>query len=134
MVVDMGPLPITASGEAPHPNSYLPVEISNSSVGNSSNSFSIKNCNMANLYRLFPNIFLWFAPCKLNLLLSKSISKSPFKSHHSPALLQQHSRTTYPQLNRANLFLGIYNFMSFSLGCPFFSQVIGIYKIEFLIF
>ena len=102
MVVDLGLLPITASGEAPHPNSYLPAEISNSSVGNSINNLSIKICNMANLYRLFLNIFLWFAPCKLNLLLSKSISKSPFKSHHSPALLQQRSRTTCP-FKRDNL-------------------------------
>ena len=123
----------TASGKAPHPNSYLPAEISNSSVGNSSNSFSIKICNLATLYCLFLNIYLWFAPCKLNLLLSKSISKSPFKSHHSPVLLQQLSRTTCP-FKRANLLPGNLQLHVFFFGMPLFSQVIGIYKIEFLIF
>ena len=108
----------TASGKAPHPNSYLLAEISNSSVGNSSNNFSIKT----SITRPICIAYFWifFFGFQYNFLLSKSISKSPFKSHHSATLLQQHSQTTYLQLKRANLLPGNIQLHVFLSTMPLF--------------
>ena len=108
----------TAFGEAPHPNSYLPTEIYNSSVGNSSNSFSIKTSVTRPI--CITCFWMFFSDFQYNFLLSKSISKSPFKSHHSPTLLQQHSQTTYLQFKRANLLPGNLQLHVFLSEMPLF--------------
>ena len=116
----------TAFGEAPHPNSYLHVEISN--------NFSIKTF----VTRPICITYFWIFFSGLLHVNSTSYSLSPFPSHHSSPTIPQHcSNNAHEQpvhLRGPTYYLGTYSFMSFSLGCPFFSQVIGIYKIEFLIF